>query len=255
MLKPSRHLVVAACCTLAAACAFGAGTARAAGVCGEGMYAYAGFAGQAAVGGVSATIRQSGPLEVHAGHVAGWIGIVEPQTSSAWLQVGLSALPGETSSAIYYEYAAPGRAPVYHQVAAGIAAGEPHTFAVREQPKAKDTWTVWVDGRRVGQPLHLRGSDSHWTAQVLGESWAGATSGACNAYSYGFANVRLVTAKGRPVGLGRRPIADPNYIVADRTRTGFVASSFGGPAGLRGAAVETQQPEPQPQPAAPSTNQ
>ena len=240
MVSP-RHIMVAAVATAAAACAFTASPARAAAVCGEGMYAYAGFAGQAAVAGVSATIEQDGPLEVHAGHVAGWIGIVDPRTSRAWLQVGLSALPGQASSAIYYEYAAPGRAPVYHQLSAGIATGEPHTFAVLAQPWARDTWTVWVDGRPVGRPLHLAGSERHWTAQVLGESWAGARSGACNAYSYGFANVKLVTAKGRPVGLGSHPVADPNYVVADRTRTGFVASSFG-VAAFRGAEVETQQP-------------
>ena len=234
-----RHLLVAAALTAAAACAFRASPARAAAVCGEGTYAYAGFAEQAAIGGVTATIQQAGPLDVHAGHVAGWIGIVDPRTSSAWLQVGLSALPGQTSSAIYVEYAAPGHPRVYRQLAEGIGPRQPHTFAVLQQRSRRDTWTVWVDGRPVGAPLHLAGGSRHWTAQVLGESWAGGTSGACNAYAYAFANVKLITKKGQWAGLGGRPIADPHYVVAQRTNTGFIASSFG--AGSRDTEVEQSQ--------------
>ena len=244
-----RHLLVAAAgLTAAAACAFAAARAGAAAVCGEGTYAYAGFAEQSAVGGVTATIQQAGPLAVHAGHVAAWIGIVDPRTSSSWLQVGLSALPGQTSSAIYFEYAAPGHARVYRQLASGIEPGQPHTFAVLEQPWSVDTWAVWVDGRPIGAPLHLAGSSRHWTAQVLGESWAGSRSGACNAYSYAFANVKLATRNGRWIGLDGRPIADPHYVVAQRTNTSFVASSFG-VGSFRGAEVAP------PAPATPASNQ
>lgn len=238
MSQPFRHLALAASVVAAAACAFTASPARATVVCGDGTYAYAGFAAEAAMRGVSATIQQEGPLAVHAGHVAGWIGVVDPATDGAWLQVGLSALPGQTSSAIYVEYAEPGGSPVYRQLATGVSVGEPHTFALLEQPWARDEWIVWVDGNPVGPPLHLRGS-RHWTAQVLGESWAGRRSGACNAYSYGFADVRLIGAGGHTSGLAGRAIADPNYTVADRTRSSFVASSFG-VAHFRGAAVEDE---------------
>lgn len=226
MFTPSRLVAMAASLVAAAACAFTASPARAAVVCGSGTYAYAGFAAQSAMRGVSATIQQDGPLAVHSGHVAGWIGVVDPATDDAWLQVGLSALAGQTSSAIYIEYAEPGGAPVYRQLATGIAVGEPHTFALLEQPWSRDDWVVWVDGNPVGPPLHLRGSHA-WTAQVLGESWAGRRSGACNAYSYGFADVHLLTVRGHTDGLAGAPIADPNYTVANRTGSGFVASSFG----------------------------
>jgi hypothetical protein len=221
---PTRYPAAAATLIALAACAFSASPASAATICGEGMYSYAGFAGDTAMSGVSATIEQDGALAVHSGHVAGWIGVVDPSTDSSWLQVGLSALPGETTSAIYYEYAAPGHARVYRQVATGIAAGEPHTFAVVEQP-ARDTWVVTVDGRAVTPALRLPGSHS-WTAQVLGESWAGQQSGQCNAYSYGFAKVKLVSTAGHASGVSGRAIADPNYTVTGRTASGFVASSF-----------------------------
>ncbi|HEY3764472.1 MAG TPA: hypothetical protein VGL44_04895, partial [Gaiellales bacterium] len=209
-----------------------------------GTYAYAGFAAERAMRGVSATIQQLGPLAVHTGHVAGWIGVVDPSTDNAWLQVGLSALPGQSTSAIYYEYAPPGQTPVYHQVETGISVGEPHTFAVIEQPFTPDAWVVWVDGRPVGPPLHLAGSH-RWTAQLLGESWAGQRSGQCNAYSYGFANVQLVNARGRASSITGPAIADPNYTVADRTSSGFVAMSFG-VGHFRGAEVEDQAAPPAP---------
>lgn len=248
MFTAPRHLAMAACLVTAAACAATASPARATTVCGNGTYAYAGFAGGTVTRGVSATIQQEGPLSVHAGHVAGWIGVVDPGTDSAWLQVGLSALPGQTTSAIYVEYAEPGRSPVYRRLATGISVGDPHSFAVLEQPWARDQWVVWIDGSPVGPPLHLPGSH-RWTVQVLGESWAGRRTGACNAYSYGFANVELISAHGRASALAGRPIADPNYLVADRTTSGFVATSFG-VGGFRGSLVDDQSAAPSHAPAA-----
>ncbi len=218
---------MAAALVAAAACAAPAPAARASATCGQGTYAYAGYDGRAAMAGVSATIEQAGPLAVHAGHVAGWIGVVDSRTGRAWLQVGLSAMPGQTTSAIYYEFSTPGGTPVYRQVEDGIAAGDPHSFAVVEQPWNPGWWVVWVDGRTAGAPLHLPGSHHRWTAQVLGESWAGARSGPCNAYSYAFDNVQLIRASGRLTPISGGLEADPNYVVADRTHAGFVAASFG----------------------------
>lgn len=222
-----RHLSLAAAVLAAAACAFTASTARAAAVCGEGTYSYAGFSGRTVVNGVSATIAQAGPLVVHAGHVAGWIGVVDSKSDGGWLQAGLSALPGQVTSAIYVEYRTPGHAPVYRELGTSVATGEPHTFTIVEQAFRPGSWVVWVDGRLAGAPFHLPGSHHRWTAQVLGESWAGQTGGVCNAYSYAFSNVRLVHRRNRSTGLGGGLTADPHYAVADPSPSGFVATSFG----------------------------
>lgn len=223
-LSPRSIIVMA----LAAAAAFlAAAPAKAAAVCGEGTYAYAGFALGSGSRGVSATIEQMGPLNVRAGHVAGWIGVVDPTSGSAWLQVGLSALPGNTTSQIYYEVAAPGQAPVYRDVRRFIATAEPHRFAVRELNRRPNWWRVWVDGRPVTAPIHLRGSHNRWTAQVLGESWAGTTSGACNGYAYSFSDVALFDARYRELaGLGGTAHTDPEYAVTRYSRSSFLAASI-----------------------------
>jgi hypothetical protein len=222
-MYPFRHILVAAAATAAAACAFTA-PAQASGICGEGTYAYAGFDSRSATSGVSATIDQAGPLQVVKGHVAGWVGVVDPN-SAAWLQVGLSALPSDTTSGIYYEVAFPGHAPVYHQLRTGVGAGEPHRFAVLEVRNRPNWWRVWLDGKPATAPLHLRGSHGRWTSQVLGESWAGMASGACNRYSYSFSGVSLLASAG-----GRLPsFADPNYVLLRRSSSSFVASSIGNP--------------------------
>jgi hypothetical protein len=233
-----RHLLLAAALAGAGACALTAPPARAATICGEGMYSYVGYTGGTMTNGVSATIRQAGPLTVYNGHVAGWIGVVQPSGARGWLQVGLSAFPGQARSEIYYEVDVPGQAPVYHEVAAAVAPGRSHTFAVLEQARRPGWWVVWIDGRPVSAPVHLAGSHGRWTAQVLGESFAGNVSGACNAYSYAFSGVTLHPA-GRAVRETLPPKLhhDPYYVVADRTRSGFVAASSGA-GNPRGAAVE-----------------
>lgn len=218
-----RQVSLAAAAIAAASCAFSA-PASAAAICGEGTYAYAGFDGSSATRGVSATIDQAGPFQVRDGHVAGWIGVVDPNTAAAWLQVGLSAMPNDTTSEIYYEVAFPDRAPVYHLLRTDIAVGESHRFAVLELQRRPNWWRVWLDGRPVTPPLHLRGSHDRWSAQALGESWAGAASGACNSYAYAFGDVSLLAAGGRLPALH-----DPNYAVLRRSRSSFVAASIGNP--------------------------
>jgi hypothetical protein len=221
MMISARVLPISAAVFAAAACACTASPARAAAICGNGTYAYAGFDGGTGSRGVSATISQAGPLEVRNGHVAGWIGVVDPRTDTAWLQVGLSALPTETTSEIYYEVALPGHAAVYHQLRTGVAAGEPHRFAVLELQGRPNWWRVWVDGKPATAPLHLRGSHGRWSAQVLGESWAGTASGTCNTYRYAFDGVSLLAAGGRMPA-----VHDRNYAVVRRSRTSFVATSL-----------------------------
>jgi hypothetical protein len=212
---------------VAAAVLAGSASATPTSICGEGTYAYAGFDGYTAGRGVSATIAQAGPVQVRDGHVAGWIGVVEPNTSAAWLQVGLSALPGDATSGMYYEVAFPGHAPTYHLLRRNLAVGERHRFAVLELTYRPDWWRVWVDGRPVTAPLHLRGSHDRWIPQVLGESWAGTASGICNIYSYAFSGVSLLASTS-----GRRvpALADANYAIVHRSGASFVAASIGTPA-------------------------
>ena len=224
MMRHFRH-VLATVATLAVA--FGAAaTARAAGICGEGTYAYAGFGGGADTSGIAATIGQAGPLDVRDGHVAGWVGIVDPVSGSAWLQAGLSALPSDTTSRIYYEVAFPGRTPAYHELEADVRVGVRHRFAVLELRARPGWWRVWLDGRPATAPLHLRGSHHHWTAQAIGESWAGAASGSCNRYAYAFRDVFMLGVGGRrTAALGRSTDSDPDYAVERRSRASFVAAS------------------------------
>jgi hypothetical protein len=220
------HGFAVALATAAAALVAAAAPARAASVCGEGTYAYAGFALDSVTHGVSASIAQAGPLEVRAGHVAGWIGVVAPDIADGWLQVGLSARPGDTTSQIYYEVASPGKAPAYHDVGRFVGTGQPHRFAVLELRRRPGWWRVWVDGEPATAPIHLRRSHNRWTTQVTGESWTGQTSGPCNRYAYAFTHVSLRGSDGRPaVGLVGSAQDDPNYTLVHRTRSSFVATS------------------------------
>lgn len=214
--------LITAAAVLAAAISAGSASARAPAICGEGTYAYAGFDGHAASRGVSATIAQAGPLQVRSGHVAGWIGVAEPNTADSWLQIGLSAFPNDTTSAIYYEVAFPGHAAVYHLLATGVGTEEEHRFGVLEVRGRPNWWRVWLDGKPASPPLHLRGSHGRWTAQVLGESWAGTATGPCNGYSYGFGDVSLLEARDRAAML-----AGPNYAVVRRSKSSFIATSVG----------------------------
>jgi hypothetical protein len=223
----TRHLPAAIAVTAAAFCA-AAAPAKAAPVCGAGMYAYAGFALDSGSRGVSATIDQAGPLDVRAGHVAGWIGVVEPHAAAAWLQVGLSALPGDRTSRIYYEVAFPGRAPAYHALPGVVGPGQPHRFGVLELDHRPGWWRVWVDGLPVTPPLHLRGSHNRWTADVTGESYTGTTSGRCNAYAYAFSRVSLFDYSHRErAGLSGPAQASATYTVVRRSPSSFIATSVG----------------------------
>ena len=227
MHRPLRSLSLFLAC-LAAAFAAAVPAAHAAPICGEGMYSYAGFTGFSArsgTTGVAASIEQAAPLGVRAGHVAGWVGVVDPRSGGAWLQAGLSAMPGATRSSVYYEVAVPGRAPVYHQLALPASS---HRFAVREERLHPGWWTVSVDGRSVAPPVHLPGSHGRWIPQVLGESWAGQATGECNDYAYAFTGVQLLSRAGRPASGIAGPLhADADYVVLHPSRTSFVAASRG----------------------------
>jgi hypothetical protein len=54
---------------------------------------------------------------------------------------------------------------------------------------------VWVDGRPVSPPLHLRGSSGRWRPIATAEAWDGGRA-SCNRFSYGFEDVAVATGRG-----------------------------------------------------------
>jgi len=222
-----------AAATLAAACAF-AGTARAgvaSAICGQGTYAYAGLGGREAASGVSATIVPTAAPIVRAGHVDGWVGVggpgMGPNGSDEWIQVGLTSVPNESQSSIYYEIVRPGHADVMRELRSVVQVDEVHRFAVRELAARPNWWRVWLDGKPASAPVYLPASHARWTAQAVGESWAGMSSGLCNAYAYGFSNVTFASARDGVWNAFRRfqPFQSANYLLVRRSPTSFLARS------------------------------
>ena len=96
---------------------------------------------------------------------------------------------------------------------------------------------MWLDGSPASAPVFLPASHDRWTAQAVGESWAGTTSGACNAYAYSFSNVVFASAAtGKWSPFGRvQPFQDPNYRLVRRSASSFVARSVAAPARVSAA--------------------
>lgn len=195
------------------------------------MYAYAGFDTRSVTSGVRATIAQAAPLAVRDGHVAGWVGVggvgMGPRGTDEWLQIGLSAFPGDAASRVYYEVALPGRAPVYHEVRRTVPSGLAHRFAVVEIRNRPNWWRAWLNDAPVSPPVFLPGSHGRWTAQITGESWAGDSSGTCNVYSYAFRQVGLIDTRTRlwaPLS-GISPFQDANYRLVSNPGSSFLAAA------------------------------
>jgi hypothetical protein len=108
-----------------------------------------------------------------------------------------------------------------------VPVGAQHRFAVRELASRPNSWRVWLDGSPASAPVFLPSSHDRWTAQAVGESWAGTTSGACNAYAYAFANVAFARAGGTVWSpfLRFQPYQDPNYRLVRRSASSFLARS------------------------------
>jgi len=156
-------------------------------------YAYVGVAGWQAVRGVAATLSVTSPPQVGAGHVAAWVGVgrgLGPGGTDAWIQAGLDAFP-DGASHLYTEFAEPGRAPVYRELAR-VRAGESHRVAV--VMAAPERWSVLLDGHRVSGPVHLPGS-GHWRPVATAESWTPAPS-TCNLLGFRFDHIAAIS--GRP---------------------------------------------------------
>jgi len=152
-------------------------------------YSYAGFDNSRDAHGIAATLTPVSAPDVERGHVAAWIGVggigVGPHRLTEWLQVGLSAGQGATSSNLYYEVARPHDAARFTALLPSVPVGESHKVAVLELRGRRSWWRVWVDGKPVTEPIYLPGSHGTWDPQALGESW-NAGSRACNAYAYRF---------------------------------------------------------------------
>jgi hypothetical protein len=220
-------LSIALCAALAAACFFA--VPAFAGTCGQGTYSYAGLGSRTFVRGVAAAITPTVTSTVRDGHVGGWVGVngVDKKGNDEWFQIGLSAFPGDATSRIYFEYARPGHQRVYRELSRNVAVGEQHRFAVREVANRHGWWRAWVDGAPVSAPIYLPGSHGKWTAQMVGESWAGKTAGACNLYSYSFGQVALSSATNGawgPVGSFDR-FQDAGYRLVRNSLSSFLAAS------------------------------
>jgi hypothetical protein len=232
----SHRLTAVAAATLAAACALAVPSHAGAATCGEGTYAYAGMGSRQLVSGVAATIAPTAAPTVRDGHVDGWVGVggpgLGPNGTDEWIQIGFTSIPGDSLNRIYYEIQRPNRQVEYRELRRDIPVGARHRFAVREMAGRPNWWRVWLDGSPASAPVFLPASHDRWTAQAVGESWAGMTSGACNAYAYTFANVAFAGAGGKAWSpfIRFQPYQDPNYRLVRRSTSSFVARSVAAPA-------------------------
>jgi hypothetical protein len=161
-------------------------------------YSYAGFQSAVPTAGVRANLKVLERPVVRAGHVGGWVGVgglhAGPGRTAQWLQVGYSAFPDGTMQ-LYYEVTLPNSAPRYHVVKEAVRPGESHLVSILEAPKQRGVWRVSVDGVAVGPGYFLRGSDSKYRPQGIGESWA-PTASECNSFAWMFGNVEVTARPG-----------------------------------------------------------
>ena len=233
----SRLFILVAAATLAAACACAAPGRAApdAAACNEGAYAYAGIGGREPVSGVRATIAPAAAPTVRDGHVDGWVGVggqgAGPKGADEWIQVGLTSVPNDAQNSIYYEIVRPGHRDVTRMLRTSVHVGEPHTFSIREVAGRPNWWRVWLDGSPASTPVFLPSSHNRWTAQAVGESWAGKTGGACNTYAYAFGNVSFASARGGAWTPFRRvdSFQDANYRLVRHSASSFLAHSVAAP--------------------------
>ena len=199
------------------------------------MYSYAGIGGRVRVSGVSAAIAPTAAPSVRDGHVDGWVGVggpgEGPKGADEWIQVGLTSVPNDATNSIYYEIVRPGHRDVTRVLRHGVGVGEQHAFAVREIASHPNWWRVWLDGSPASPPIFLASSHARWTAQAVGESWAGMRSGPCNSYAYAFAKVAAVSVRDsvwRPFG-DVDSYQDANYTLVRQSPSSFLARSVAGP--------------------------
>lgn len=204
------------------------GSATATSSCGRPGYSYAGLQAVRPAHAVRAEVVALGAPYVESGHVAAWVGVGGPGQgkggTDAWIQVGLSAFQGE-GSRLYLEVNRPGVGPRYTELRSHVPAGSRFRIAVREVRGKPSWWAVWVNRKRVSNPVYLPGSSRRWRPIVTAETWDGGRR-VCNLFRYRFDDVLVVNARSRlwrPFERGYR-FQDPGYRVLG-SRRGFVAKS------------------------------
>jgi hypothetical protein len=216
-----------AAATLAAACAFAAPSRAGAAGCGVSSYSYAGVSSIAARYGVGAQIAALRRPDVRNGHVAAWVGVggsgLGPNGTSEWLQVGISAVPGQ-DPALYYELARPNETPRYVMLKGHVRLGQTFNVAVLESRRHPGSWRVWVNGESLTSRIYLPGSHGAWRPVATAESWNGDMSGTCNSFAFKFSQLRVAAQPGgawQP--LQGRVLADTGYRVLQKTAGTLVA--------------------------------
>jgi hypothetical protein len=217
---------VAAACAFAAATLAPASATAGAPSCTPSGYSYAGLLSDRPAHGVSARITALSQPIVHDGHVAAWVGVggegLGPDGTNEWLQVGISAEPGN-GVALYYELALPNVAPKYVMLKGRLDAKHSYHVAVLESKSRPGWWSVWVDGTRLSEPAFLPGSHGVWRPIATTESWAGGV-GACNAFAFKFANLSTASKPGGGWGpMKARVLQSPGFQLVRRDLTSFVA--------------------------------
>jgi hypothetical protein len=182
---------------------FGTSSAASATGCGSGAhgsagYAYAGLQSVRVSSGVRATVTPLRAASVKAGHAAAWIGVGGPSAGrngeTAWLQVGVAALPN-TPAMAYAEITRPGRDPVFLPLVQPVQVGQSHRLAVLEMNRRPGVWRVWVDGKPVTDPVVLEGSHRLWKPIATAESWNGGVA-TCNGFGFRFERVGVAQSLG-----------------------------------------------------------
>jgi hypothetical protein len=214
----SRFLLLVAAATLAAACSLALPQrGRAAATCASSTYSYAGVSSIKARYGVAARLSAVRRPNVLKGHVAAWVGVggagLGPGSTNEWLQAGISALPGQ-DPALYYEVAAPGKAPRYVMLKGHLPIAKTFDVAVLESRSHPGSWRVWVNGTKMTDRIYLPGSHGKWKPIATAESWSGDTGGTCNGFAFKFQQIKVATKPGgswQPIN--GRVLADAGYHV------------------------------------------
>ena len=120
------------------------------------------WAARPAASGVGATIAPTATPSVRDGHVDGWIGVggagLGPNGTDEWIQIGLTSVPNDPQSSIYYEIAAP-------RPRRRLPRAAPERRCRRAAPLRRprvaarpNWWRVWLDGSPASAPVFLPGS-------------------------------------------------------------------------------------------------